>query len=425
MSEELPSNVDLDQVNEATLELLERRISANVRGEFLKTISLPIGGGGLLAIVFSVMVWVPTQVESLINGMVKGLDIEGKVETLANEMVQPLVAEELAAEVNRQLSSEVADYLDSPMGKKSLAEGASDAVNIALPEIVSGSLGSVVDNALPGVVSGSLGSVVDNALPGVVAGSLGNEVAEAFKKNEVQQLIAGQVSRYVQNEGKDLIRDTVQKTLLPTLETSMNSIESKSGELVGEIADESVTTVNRGPKGGWVDLEKFLRDLREAPPDQKKKPVVLTLTVGIGPYYGANAIREWHQAVSEEAEERFRHVVLLYGNQRTGGEFIASINKDGFRRKLDDSEDELMTLLGRKSEEFSRKQAESALQAMFGTECTRRICEVDKIGEVLRSSRIWPPDPKPDTGVPVVDDRGILVGFTTRGMLEKSILDTI
>ena len=82
-----PSNLKIDKdtyVNEATLELLQRRIEANVRSSFLKTVTLPIGGGGILAILVAVFLWVPQKVESFLKDpsvkeMVDG-NIQGQID---------------------------------------------------------------------------------------------------------------------------------------------------------------------------------------------------------------------------------------------------------------------------------------------------------------------------------------------------------
>jgi hypothetical protein len=44
-------------VNEATLELLQRRIESEVRKNILLSIGAPVGGGGILAILLMFFLW--------------------------------------------------------------------------------------------------------------------------------------------------------------------------------------------------------------------------------------------------------------------------------------------------------------------------------------------------------------------------------
>ena len=54
-------------VNQATLELLRRRIESEVKGSFFRWIGLPIGGAGILAILLTVFLWIPDKISTIIE----------------------------------------------------------------------------------------------------------------------------------------------------------------------------------------------------------------------------------------------------------------------------------------------------------------------------------------------------------------------
>ncbi len=58
---------DEHYVNEATLELLSRRIDSEVKSSFLKWVGLPIGGAGLVAILWAILFFLPNEVGNFIG----------------------------------------------------------------------------------------------------------------------------------------------------------------------------------------------------------------------------------------------------------------------------------------------------------------------------------------------------------------------
>jgi hypothetical protein len=55
------------QVNEATLELLERRIEANVKASFFKSVGAPVGLAGIAAIAYTLFSWIPGHISSYLE----------------------------------------------------------------------------------------------------------------------------------------------------------------------------------------------------------------------------------------------------------------------------------------------------------------------------------------------------------------------
>jgi len=54
-------------VNEATLELLRRRMESDIRRSFMQSIGIPIGGGGIIVLLYVLFAWIPNNVGSLIE----------------------------------------------------------------------------------------------------------------------------------------------------------------------------------------------------------------------------------------------------------------------------------------------------------------------------------------------------------------------
>ena len=91
MPEARPSIETSDKlfVNEATLEYFKLQIESQVRERIFKWIGIPLGGGGLLAIVFAVWIWIPDKVAQFID---------------SSEVV------------SEQIGANVIDYLNDPEG---------------------------------------------------------------------------------------------------------------------------------------------------------------------------------------------------------------------------------------------------------------------------------------------------------------------
>ena len=74
-------------INEATLELLRRRIEADVKKGFFTSIGAPIGGAGIIAILYVLFSWIPAQLGTMIEDMpgIQRTVQESAIDYLENE----------------------------------------------------------------------------------------------------------------------------------------------------------------------------------------------------------------------------------------------------------------------------------------------------------------------------------------------------
>jgi len=97
MTEDKPLRVDPEYfVNEATLELLQRRIASGVKTSLVAWVGAPVGLLGILAVIYAIFFTIPQEVEKATNTFLQG---EG----------QPILKEKVKDQVNA--------YLTSPSGK--------------------------------------------------------------------------------------------------------------------------------------------------------------------------------------------------------------------------------------------------------------------------------------------------------------------
>src|SRR3954469_22014758 len=67
-------------VNEATLELLRHRIEAQVRSSLFRSVGLPVGGAGIVAILIGLFVYVPDQLKKQVDGLIAQPGVQRKLE---------------------------------------------------------------------------------------------------------------------------------------------------------------------------------------------------------------------------------------------------------------------------------------------------------------------------------------------------------
>ncbi len=406
MPDQSEVSVDLQNVNKETLELLERRISANVRKTFLMAVTIPIGGGGLLAVIVTILTWLPQKVDTIVRETAHSVDLDTKVvdkvddvvREVAGKKVVPLVQLQMTAEVREQVKSVVEEYLGSDAGRQ--------------------------------VLAGDVKKSVGEALPALVQQALPTQLQKSFRSPEISNLITTAATEYVEGEGKVYIANVVKETLRPTLETVRATVQERSDRLVVSLADDAILASREVEKTHPEALPEILDkvDKETAEQDetngQGKTPVVITMTVGIGKYYDLDAIGQWLDKFTERFPERFKYVALLYGAEKQDGVFVALVEKDAFRRKLDEN-GALMALLRTNAADVTYDEAAARVATLFGRQSTRRISHTAKIGPVLKDGTIWLPQDGVAKDVPVVDEADELVGFTNREALEQALLEQI
>jgi hypothetical protein len=74
------------QINEATLDYLKLHIERQVSDRLVKWIGLPLGGGGLLAILFGLFYYLPDKMSTMIR---TDRQVEEVIRTTATSFLQP------------------------------------------------------------------------------------------------------------------------------------------------------------------------------------------------------------------------------------------------------------------------------------------------------------------------------------------------
>ena len=358
-------------VNTETLELLERRIDSNVRSNFFKTVTIPIGGGGVFAIVLAVVMWVPAQIKTQLQSILNEEYVKTQITQSANQQIEPLVSARLDAIVGKRMEEIVKNYLDGNEGRQLLAD----------------------------------------------------EVKKVFGAEEVRTLVSQAATTYVKGDGQAVIRQTVLDQLRPTVEAAAQEVRENAEKLVINFEGDAVAKVADFEKGGPRELSKLIdraEVIRKA-----KLPVILTQNVGIGPYYVKEAIQRWLTDFRAKFPEQFQHVAIFYGKTRGQGRFVALLKLDEFEQKLDAS-GELMDLLQMPADQISFKQTRQKFLDMFGQQAVRSVKLDGVIARVLRDQTIWLPDTKPQERIAVVDtaNEDKFFGLTNRETLEASLFAT-
>lgn len=355
----------IEEVNNATLELLERRISSNVRSDFLKSVTIPIGGGGLLAIVVSVFFWIPTKVEALLAQP----EMAEQITTLAEAQVKEEIKDDIALAVST--------FMTSPQGEELLASAVTEAFSTP-------TISDIVETHTKDAVSSDSGKA-----------SIALAVQQAFEDEEV----------------KGMIKTTVRDALKPTTVALRSSLEEKSTQLVQTIATDAVSESK-----GEVALDAALSRIKHtSTPDT---PVILNKDIGADFVYVRGAILLWNNEFRRAFGDRFRYISIHYKNPERGRSLLALIPHETFIRMLE-VDDSLIELLNAKHT-ISPEEARSKLALMFGNEVLRQLDGTSTIASALTKSGTWFED-APE--VPVTGKDG-LSGLTTRRTLEDYVLST-
>lgn len=363
MSKEPEPTVDQDlYVNDATLELLRRRIEADVKRGFFTSIGAPVGGAGIIAILYVLFSWIPAQLDTMIQGM---------------------------PHIQRTVQDSVLDYLqDEKKGKTFLRE----QVNLNAEKYVSR-------------------AVADHLASSEMAAVLKNEVAERtkayYESEQGEQLVQQLIKSHMASESvRQQIRIAVEKALAPLLaslsrdiETSFNSVVYQIPQLVGteQIDKES--------------LSKLIRFLDSPRADEIKtadNPLVLTFAIGHG-HYVVDIIDIYIERLQQAYGEQFRHIAVLDQDRK----FIALLPVVPFREALHQERILKDVLNGDDS-----RRAKAFFRERFGSAFERHILTSDRVQNVLRNRALWEPATGP-TFVAVLGKTGEMVGITS----QRKIID--
>ena len=348
-------------VNEATLELLRRRIESGVKANFLRSIGLPIGGAGAAAIVFALFFWIPEQIKPIVEGY------------LASEGGQKFVRGQIEKTARKQVEVEVGAYFTDEMGE------------------------TLVRTQLEALVQ---------------------------KDPVIRKTLQQSAQRYLTNPetGQQLLIETVNRALAPATAQLSEEIRENMGRLVAEVVlsvEYAEGVEEEDPeiieKQSIEQLYQFLDSPKASELKRNGVPIALSKSTRRGIRYKAGAIDRYIEELQRYFEEQFSMVLILDNDEK----FLALLTPEQVQGALDDS---LMSLLNASADQLSTEDARAALADRFGKGCVQFIRTDWSVGEALRRP-VWLQPERMTEKLTVIDADGKFEGTTSRYRLITGILD--
>jgi hypothetical protein len=373
-------------VNEATLELLERRIEANVKASFFKSVGAPVGLAGLVAIAYTLFSWIPGHISSFLekdpafrNGLKTAaesylLDPE-RGQRFVREQIEVTTRAQIPAVVGERVRAEVAAYFGGAEGKK------------------------------------------------LVAGQVTESVGVYFKTTG-QAALQQQVASHLSGEDvKRLIREQVKRELAPGVASLLDPVMKNTRRQVSEALElENVLKVDRRPglleKSSVEDLQRQLDSAQGRALRDGTKDVAMTKTIRRGRVYDPEVIGLYLDTLEQKFGARFRHVVILDSD----GGFLARVEPGLFRQRLGSAREPLMRVLNAEGRAITPAQVQAELNRLFGMAVDVAILPGVNIRDALRDG-LWQRAPRGEAVV-LLDGRRFM-GTTTRDKLIDAVLQPL
>ncbi len=179
-------------VNEATIDLLRFRIESEVKRNFFRWIGMPIGGAGVVAILYMLFVQIPNILTSQIENA-----IGGKVERVAQEYVNdPKTGQQL---IQAKAADALAQYFKSPEWIKALNRAVQPAKD-KLAFVISGPLKEKL-----------VGEIIDKGrIPVATVGETGTrpEMVEKGSINSLHQFLNSSTARELKRKRANIAMTT-------------------------------------------------------------------------------------------------------------------------------------------------------------------------------------------------------------------------
>lgn len=374
------------QVNEATLELLERRIEANVKASFFKSVGAPVGLAGIAAIAYTLFSWIPGHISSFLEkdpAFRSGLKTAAESylhdpergQRFVREQIELTTRAQIPAAVAERVRAEVATYFGGAEGKR------------------------------------------------LVAGQVAESVGVYFKTTgqaAIQQQVA---SHLAGDEVKRLIRDQVKRELAPGVASLLEPVMKNSRRQVSAALElEEVLGVDRRPgmleKSSVEDLQRQLESARGRDLLRGGQDIAMTKTVRRGRVYDPDVIELYLETLEQKFGRRFRHVVIMDAE----GAFLARIEPGLFKQRLRAAREPLMRVLNAEAGALTPDQARAELNRLFGTAVDAAILPGVSVRDALRDD-LWKRAPRGE--VVVLREGGRFMGTTTQARLLEAVLQPL
>ena len=414
-------------VNEATLELLRRRLESDVKMNLFRWVGLPVGGAGIVAVLFFLFVWGPQTIQDYVA---KDPSVQEKMRQTVEETTQAYLKNPDAGQqlVRKHVGTSTVNYLtDEKSGQKMVLETVRDVALKNLHDQVSAYFGSKEgQKLLSRQLAAEMAQYFDTAGGGE---TLAQAVQKELQSDQVTTLITQTISRAVQP-----FADNVQQSLSKHKDdyvTELLRAEVKRDpegydlvELSGKAA-EKVSFAQFG-KGGVPDLYRFLSSPEAEKIAESGRPLSLTFHLHSGMRYVDRAIEIYIDELKQRFGDQFAYCLILEGEK---DRFVALVQigelvdiLSGGRRE------DFMKLLNAPADEPKPEDVRRKMTHLLGS--LREPIELRPeltVWEALRSPA-WMSIPlrnenaELEEGLPVVDTAGSFEGLLTRGHLISRLL---
>jgi hypothetical protein len=361
-----------DAINKETLELLQLRLEHKIRGDFLKSVAIPVGGGGLVAIGLAIWVWIPSQVREVFENKRVQDQIERTIqdnvaEYFASESVQTTMEQRIRLQVNQSVDARLADYFQSDDGRELVGR----------------------------LVAESSGAY--------------------FKTPEMEGQVRRIVTDYLNTDGRKLLTETINAALKPTTNALAGTILRNRDRLLYEFEQQSFLGE---PKLSLGHLHEFLRAENVQRIRGEGRPVVLTKEIRPGFQYDVSVIDEYLESFHRSFGDLFKHVAIQHGE---GRKLLALIPTSRFESVFGNQQRAVMELLNAE-DRMSEDDVRRRLGDLFGKDALRAARADQRVVSVLMNATLWPRPDELNDEVAVVDGGQRLLATTTRQRLIDGIL---
>lgn len=365
-------------VNDATLELLQRRIESNIRGNLMKTLAIPSGAGGVLAIVITLAFLIPQRIDTILDN--------------------PASQKVLADEIHQQ----IAKYFEDPESREKILL------------VVEGETLKQARGEASKTINEYLNSEKGRAV-------LTQTIQLEFAGPSNQELIRSLVDNYLKQDGRELLIDEIERTLRPAAEVAASTIDENRKRLVEAFDPQALAG---DPKRSVEFLQEYLSPASVRMRIDRGMPIVLTKTVRQGNAYDASVIRSYLTGFRDRFGELFRFVSVSYGLADNKEVLIALIPSDRFERQFDRIANKFVDLLNSANDSVpaTEEQVRQQIVQWFGPEVTRVIRADWQVDEALTNRQVWTEPFAATDEVAVVDKDGRLIAATSRRRMVEGLL---
>lgn len=414
-------------VNEATLELLKRRMESDVKRDFFRWVGLPVGGAGIAAVLFFLFVWGPQTIE---NYVAEDPDVQEQLRETVVETTQAYLQNPDAGQqlVRTHVGESTLDYLtDEETGQKMVRETVRQAALENLQKQVAAYFDSEEGQAF-------------------LARRLAEETADYFATEDGNKRLAQAVQEGLQSDRvRTLITQTISRAVQPFAEKVQQSLSKHKDDVVTDLlraevrrdpegydvvqlpgmTAEKVSLAQFG-KGSVPELYRFLSSPEAEKIAESGRPLALTFHLQSGARYAARAIEVYVDELKNRFGDQFAYCLILQGEK---DRFVALVEVSELADVLESSRrEDFMGLLNASAEDVAPEDARRKMAQLLGTR--REPIELRPeltIWEALRSPA-WMSLPlrsknaELEEGLPVVDTAGSFEGVLTRGHLISRLL---